>query len=82
MSCYIKELQDRIDKLENGLRSIRCSFTAMGAPLNDNVLAFNKKQMMFCSRVVAKIDDALDKKELVESNICPIIYNDYRKTQV
>lgn len=40
-------------KLKSDLRSM---FYGIGQPLNDNVLNFNKEQMMWCARVVEKIE--------------------------
>ena len=59
MSCYIKELQARIEELEKLLEWVHCQFIKIGGPLNDNKLKFNNKQLHF----IAKIDKIIQNEE-------------------
>lgn len=55
MSCYIKELQAEIKDLKNFIREVRLSFICIGAPLNDNILKFNNKQLTWLLNIEQNI---------------------------
>lgn len=38
------------------IRNIKAKFTNIGAPLNDNILGFNPKQINWCGNVFELID--------------------------
>lgn len=53
------EIEDYKAKLiENTkiVREIKCKFYNIGAPLNDNVLQFNKDQIKWCFQVVELVE--------------------------
>ena len=37
-------------------RQIRCKFYSVGAPLNENILQFNKEQLKWCFQVVQLLE--------------------------
>lgn len=39
------------------IKKIRNKFIGIGQPLNDNILKFNKEQMLWAHEVLAMIDD-------------------------
>jgi len=49
---YKQMLQDNTDLK----RDLEMMFYAIGQPLNDNVLQFNKEQQKWCFRVVALVE--------------------------
>lgn len=49
----MKKLLVANSKLKSDLRAM---FYGIGQPLNDNVLGFDKKQMLWCARVMEKIE--------------------------
>lgn len=59
MSCYIKELQEENRYLRKKLAEFSIRFYCVGHPLNDNVLRFNKKQLVYLVRFADEIKGSL-----------------------
>lgn len=47
MKCYIKELQEENRYLKEKIREFSIRFYCVGHPLNDNVLRFTHKQLVY-----------------------------------
>lgn len=52
----IEDLRKKIAEHKKIKSALHNKFYAMGAPLNDNILAFNHKQMQWCAGVTILID--------------------------
>lgn len=52
----IEEYEKQIEENKKLLKKIRLQFIAIGAPLNDNSLQFNNKQIAWCANVLEMIE--------------------------
>lgn len=62
MSCYIKDLQEKIKELEKTLNCIYNKIYCIGGPLNDNILKFNNKQLTWFVQVAEEIKYIMEKE--------------------
>jgi len=60
MSCYIKELRNKVKVLEFGLKTIASKFYCIGGPLNDNIDNFNDKQKEYFYLLKVQIEQILE----------------------
>ena len=63
MKCYIKELQEENKKLKKCLEDFSTRFYCIGAPLNDNVLKFNREQMLYLKEFSDEMKFSIGEKE-------------------
>ena len=52
----IYRMKKRLKEIEKAIKTTRNMMTAIGAPLNDNVLAFNNEQIKYISRLYKELD--------------------------
>jgi SMC interacting uncharacterized protein involved in chromosome segregation len=52
----IEEYKQMLQENTELKRDLEMMFYAIGQPLNDNILQFNKEQQKWCFRVVALVD--------------------------
>lgn len=53
----IAELKQVCERNEKTISDIKYRFIGIGQPLNDNVLRFNKEQLLWCHRVLELIEE-------------------------
>jgi len=59
MKCYINTLRQENRYLKSKLKEFAGRFYCVGGPLNDNVLNFNSKQMLYLARFASEMLDSL-----------------------